>query len=139
MAIILGRNSKIAVSTDDSTYNDLGKVLSGSLSIDTDVADATTNDSAGFKEGEYADQQASVEATMKYDSSNTGQAALLTEVCTNKTKLWFRVRPKEAVGEKQWKFLATVESLGTDFSTGEVEELSCSAVSSGAVTMSAQT
>ena len=138
MAIIVGRNSRIATSTDGATYHDIGKLTSGSLGFAIDIADATTNDSAGFKEGEYADAQASLDATFKFDSSNTSQGQILTEAFTNKTKIYFRVRPKVLAGEKQWVFLATIGDLTLDMSTGEVEEMSLSATSSGAVTISNQ-
>lgn len=138
MAIIIGRKAKVATSTDDSTYNDLGKVISGTLSITDDIADSTTNDSNGYKEGEYADQQASLDLTMKYDGSNTAQQQLIDEKCTNRSKLYFRIRPEETSGEEQWKFLATLDDISVDFSTGEVEELSITASSSGTITNSTQ-
>jgi len=139
MAIIIGRNSKIAVSTDDITYNDIGKITSGSMGTTIDIADATTNDSGGFKEGEYADQQASVDVTAKYDSSNTAQGQILDEFYTNRSKLYFRIRPEESAGEREWKFLATLSDVSIDMSTGEVEEISITADSSGAITIATQT
>jgi len=138
MSVIVGRNGKIAISTAGVTYYDLGKVVDGSLDISSDVADATTNDSGGWKEGEYADAQGALSVTMKYDSSNTGQKALIDEMCTNRAKVYFRFRPAEAAGELQWIFLATLDSVGVSMSTGDVEELSISGASSGAVACSAQ-
>lgn len=139
MAIIIGRRSKIAVSINDVTYNDIGKVMSGSLGSSIDIADATTNDSGGFKEGEYADQQATVDVTAKYDSANLGQAAILTEVYTNRAKVWIRIRPEVSVGQKEWKFLATIDDATIDASTGEVEEFSFTGSSSGTITIGTQT
>jgi phosphoserine phosphatase SerB len=56
MATIIGRNLKVAISTDGTTYYDLGKVTSGGISISTDMADETNNDSAGWKEEKVADK-----------------------------------------------------------------------------------
>lgn len=139
MAIIIGRNAVIASSTDDAAYNDIGKVTSLSMSMTSDIADATTNDSGGYKEGEYADQQLSVDVTVKYDSSNTAQGQVLTEVFTNQSKLYLRIRPEESTGEQEWKALFTIDDLSVDMSTGEVEEMSFTGSSSGTVTVSTQT
>lgn len=140
MAIILGRNAKVAASTDNfvASDEDLGKVLNGTMDISTDIADATTNDSSGFKEGEYADQQMSVDVTMKFDAANAGQQLIIDEVCTNRSKLYIRIRPIEAGGAEQWLALCTIDSMTLDFSTGEVEELSFTASSSGTVSNTTQ-
>jgi len=140
MSIILGRNAKVAASTDNfvASDEDLGKVLSGTLDISTDIADATTNDSNGYKEGEYADQQASIDVTMKFDASDAGQQLLIDEVGSNRNKLYLRVRPIETGGAEQWIATFTINSISLDFSTGEVEELSFTASSSGTITNSTQ-
>lgn len=138
MSVIVGRNGRVAASTNGTDYDDLGKVVSAELTITSDIADSTTNDSGGWKEGEYADAQGALSVTMKYDSSNTAQKRIIDEMHTNRTKVWFRFRPEEATGELQWIFLATVSEAGVSIATGEVEEFSCSGESSGIVAVSSQ-
>lgn len=138
MATILGRNAKVAESTTlGGSYTDLGKILSGSLSQSTDVADETNNDSAGFKEGKYADEQASLDVTAKYDEANAGQLAVIN-ARDSKVVLFYRVRPQETGSAKQWRFQGLITDLTIDFSTGEVEELSLSIESTGTITEDTQ-
>lgn len=137
MGINIGRKARIAFSTDGVAYNDLGKVLSGDFDDSSDIADATTNDSLGFKEGEYADSQVTIDVVMKYDSSNTAQAALI-QAKQNKVKGYLRFRPSEETGELQWIALFTLDTASISTSTGEVEELNVSATSSGTVAKSSQ-
>lgn len=138
MATILGRNAKVAECTTlGGSYTDLGKVLSGSLSQSADVADETNNDSSGFKEGKYADEQASLDVTMKYDEANTGQMAVLA-ARASKVILYYRVRPQETGSANQWRFLGLITDLTVDFSTGDVEEMSLSIESTGTITEDTQ-
>lgn len=139
MATTIGRNAVISVSTDDSTYYNIGKVLSVSKSNGQDLADDTTNDSAGWKENAYADQQVTFDVTVKYDITNTAQQMILTEKYTNLTGLYVRFRPSTASGtEKQWKGLFRISSCNIDTSTGETEEMSVTFESSGTITYQTQ-
>lgn len=137
MATIIGRNLKVAISDDDITYVDLGRVLDGSLDVADDIADETTNDSGGFKEGKYADSQATLDVTLKYDSANAGQINLINAK-TAKQQKFFRFRPEETSGELEWRFKANIPSLTVDTSTGEVEEMSATMESTGTITKATQ-
>ena len=139
MSGTIGRLAKVAVSTDGSTYTDIGVVKSANKSSSTDIADDTTNDSNGYKEGVYADQQMSIDVTARYDSTDAGQTLLMDEYYTLKSKIYVRYRPYESTGAKEWKFLATIDDLSVDTSTGDVEEMSFTATSTGTITMSNQT
>jgi len=138
MATIIGRNAKVAISSDDSTYYDLGKVTSGGLSIDVDLADETNNDSAGWKESKVADKQGSVEIGGKFNSADNGQKAAMSSII-NGTTIYLRFRPAEGAGETQWKGLFQLSNFGVDTETGGVEDYKVSAQSTGAVAQSAQT
>jgi hypothetical protein len=135
----IGRRAKVAVSTDDVNYLDVGLVKSANLSSATDVADDTTNDSNGFKEGLYADAQSTLAVTARYDDTEPGLIAIMDEYFTLKSKLYIRYRPTGDVsGDKQWIFLATIDDFNMSTSTGESEECDFTATSTGAINMSNQ-
>ena len=138
MATIIGRNCKVAISTDDTTYYDLGKVTSGGLSIDQDLADETNNDSAGWKESKVADKQISLDVGGKFNSSDNGQKAAMDSIM-NGTTIYLRFRPAEGAGETQWKGQFQLSNWGVDTATGDVEDFSVAAQSTGAIVRSAQT
>jgi hypothetical protein len=138
MATIIGRNTKVAISAAGATYTEIGKITSASLSYSDDIADETNNDSGGFKEGKYADSQATLDIQCKFDSSDAGQVLLLAAK-TSKTGYYFRFRPAAATGERQIIFVGLVESYDVDTSTGEVSDLAASISSTGAIATSIQT
>jgi len=138
MATIIGRNAKLATSTDGVTYYDIGKATSIGQSWATDMADETNNDSAGYKEEQYADSQLTFDVSGKYDSSDTGQSALM-DCAFNKTKVYFRFRPTTGVGEQEWLFQGHCADFSLDSETGSVEDFSATVNSSGTVTKQAQT
>jgi len=138
MSKIIGRSCDVAISAAGSSYTELGEIMSASLSVSDDVADATTNDSGGFKEGMYADSQASLDVTMKYSKADAGQALLYTAKFA-KTLYYFRVRPlASAAVEYEFIFQGLITDLTLDASTGDVEELSASIQSSGTITKQVQ-
>jgi hypothetical protein len=137
MATIIGRNAKVAISTDDTTYYDLGKVTSGGLSIDVDLADETNNDSGGWKESKVADKQATVDVGGKFNSADNGQKAAMASIIAG-SNIYLRFRPAEGAGETQWKGLFQLSNWGVDTATGDVEDFSVSTQSTETVAQSTQ-
>lgn len=135
----IGRLATASVSTDGgATWDSIGEVKTLGLSISHDLADATTNDSGGWKEEQYADSQLSFEMAGKYDGADVGILALL-DAAHNKTQITMRMRPKTDSGvEKEWQFLANISDFKVDTSTGDIEDYSCSVRSTGTVTYQTQ-
>ena len=130
MAISLGTASTvhIAVDGDTPTYALLGKVTSGELTITTDIAEGTNNDSGGFKEFLYADTDYALSGTVKYDAADAQQTALFTACATRSdadaTYLTVRVRPSVVSSAEQWAFRALCTSFKINMSHGEVNTAS---------------
>ena len=137
MATIIGRDADVDVSSDDITYTPVGKVTSAALAINDDLADETNNDSGGYKQTKYADQQAVLSLGFKYDDADAGQAMLLASKSAKST-LYYRYRPKASAGTKQWKFQANISELSVNAETSAVEDGSATIESTGTVTMSTQ-
>jgi len=138
MGKIIGRLARAAISTDGVTYTDIGEVKTIGLDTSHDLADATTNDSAGWKEEKAADSQVSLEVSGKYDSANAGQVILMAAAFA-KTQVYLRFRPQVSSGvEKQVVFLSNISNYKVNTATGDVEEFSCSVRSTGAVTYATQ-
>ena len=74
MAMIVGRNAKVAISSNGSSWSDIGRVTSASLSLSDDLADATSNDSGGYKESLYADTQGTLDFSFTVEGSNSAHA-----------------------------------------------------------------
>lgn len=137
MAKRLGNEAKVAVSTDDNTYNDIGNITSGSFSISIDKADSTDADSSGAKEEVQTNEQMSLDVTARANPSDTGQAALIDEE-DDKNQLYYRVRLKEAAGEPEWKFRGNLNDLGVSFPYSDIQEMTINVTSTGAITRSTQ-
>lgn len=137
MAKQLGRNAVIAVSSNGVTYTDVGNVLSISFDVATDKAESTDADSGGAKEELQTDEQASLDITARYNVADAGQLLLFAEEAA-KAVLYYRVRPKEATGEREWVFQGNLNSLSVSAPYADVEELSVSVTSTGAITRATQ-
>ena len=138
MATIIGRSASVAVAdTIGGTYVPIGKVTSASMSFASDMADETNNDSAGFKEEQPADSQATIELAGKWDVGDAGQREIAARA-VDKVLKYYRFRPKTGTGEHQYIFGAYVSDFSIDTETGAVEDLSATLVSSGTVTKSTQ-
>ena len=138
MSKMIGRLATLEISDDGITYTAIGELSSISPSWSTDMADETTNDSAGFKEEQPADSQLSLDAGGKYDPSDAGQAALAA-AATGKLKKYFRFRPTTGSTEPEWTFQGHIPEFSVDTETGSVEDLSVSIQSTGTVTFGTQT
>ena len=137
MSGTVGRNAKVAVSSADSSYTELGKIKSANLSGTNDRADSSNNDDAGWNTGEVAQKERSLAVTFVYDETDSGQEELRTAFEAS-AKLWFRFRPQASSGENEWRFQATVDDLNLNTEMGSIEESDFTATSDGAVTYAKQ-
>ena len=137
MATVIGRNATLEESADNITYLPVAKGTSISMTVSDDIADETNNDSGGFKEGQYADSQANIDATAKYNNADAGQNNVIAAKIA-KTAHWLRFRPEGAlVGGRQFVAQYLLPDVTIDTETGAVEDLSITAESTGILTVSA--
>lgn len=137
MAKQIGRNAVVAVSTDDATYYDVGNVTTVSFDGATDKADSTDADSAGAKEELQTNEQYSLDITARYNIADTAQG-MLVDADANKTVLYYRIRPKEVAGEREWKFQGNLNSLSVSAPYDGVQEITVGVTSTGAITRATQ-
>ncbi len=137
----IGRLVDVATSTDNFAADDdeVGKIISASISVSNEVADNTTNDDNGATTTAYSNYQYTIDLTCKYDYSDAGQLNMISEATSGRAGLYFRFQPQASVGEYEGIGLFRITSLTIDTSTAETEELSVTAESTGAVTWTAQT
>jgi len=138
MSKTIGRSATVEISDNGSSWTAIGEVSSAEPSFSTDMADETTNDSAGYKEEQPADSQMSLSVSGKYDSTDPGQAALMVAAFT-KAKKYYRFRPKVGAPEIEWIFQGYCPDFSVPTETGSVEDFNCTINSSGAVDKQAQT
>jgi hypothetical protein len=131
MSMALGTSSTFGVSIigaagttwKDTVFVSLGRVTGGSLSVEVDTVDMTTNDSAGDKEWAYGDRQITAEVSVKYDPADTAQTNVMA-ACFNKTDggstiLVCQVRPSVGSGLEQWSFRAVCTNVSIQMPHGD--------------------
>lgn len=107
---IPGFNAKLAVSTDGgSVYNDIGEMRDVTLTVEADEIDATSKDSAGWREFLEGLTQWGGTAEGLWLDVNTGQDAVYNALVA-KTTVMLRLRPKTGAGLDQY--------IGTAIITG---------------------
>lgn len=135
MAVIVGRNAAVAISTDGVTYTTIGKVTSASLTLNTATADYTNNDSSGWTEAAPTDKSGSMSFGFKFDPADSGQEACLAAAGLTR---YFRFRPSVGSGIEQWVGQGILTDFTIDTATSEVEDGSGSVTFTGAITESDQ-
>jgi|LakMenEpi03Aug12_release.lakeMendotaPanAssembly.Ray.scaffolds.fasta_scaffold389589_3 predicted secreted protein len=138
MAHILGTASKVAISSDGSTYVTIGDITTASLSMTVNSVDITDNDSSA-KEFMAGDATATFTFTFNYEGSQAdgGQEDLI-DAFIAKTTMYFRLRPRELTGESQYVFQGIVTELPIESSHEEVITMTATVQVTGAITESAQ-
>jgi hypothetical protein len=135
MAENKARVGELAVSTDGSSYSDVGHVLSCNIAFDKNKADITDYDDAGYVRETTITQRATISGECNYDPTDAGQAILLTAL-HGQTAIYFRYYPKGNTGGFP-KYIFTSEPTGSvDGDQGGVLTLSFDAPSDGTVTAS---
>jgi TP901-1 family phage major tail protein len=138
MADVKGRTAKLAVSTDDSTYYDIGGAKDISFSASRDTIDVTDNDSTGQEHLEGL-PSASLSFTCNYDEADTAFSTLLTSN-ENGTQIYYRYRPRgDTSTAKEYKFQGTITSFEASGATDGAVEMSVEVESTGSITYGTQT
>lgn len=97
-----GFNAKLAVSTDGgSIYNDIGELRDVTVTVEADEIDATSKDSAGWREFIQGLKQWGGSAEGLYLQANVGQDAVYNAL-VNGTLVKLRFRPKAGAGNDQF-------------------------------------
>jgi hypothetical protein len=110
---------------------EIQNILSADLNGSIDMASDTTNDSNGFHENCYADQQVTLDITCKYAEA-TGIEDVMQEFYTNRAGATFVFTPIS--GGDSWSFTGRISSLNVTTTTGETIEVSFTVESSGTIT-----
>lgn len=128
------------VTVDDGVVaspENVGGIVSIDWSWPFDVIDCTSFDSAGNKEVEYGERQATLSLTLRLDEANAGQD-LVADAHEGPTTLTVVYSPEAATGRKQYSFTGLVTSFEISNARNEVVEASVEIQSSGAITVSTQ-
>ncbi len=131
MSMGLGTTSTVGVSIigaagtawNSTTFVSLGRVTGGSISVEVETVDFTTNDSAGDKEWAYGDRSISAEVSVNYDPADTAQTNVMA-ACFNKTDggstiLVLQIRPIVGAGLEQWCFRAVCTNVTITYPHGQ--------------------
>jgi predicted secreted protein len=91
---LAGYNGVLSISTDNgSSYQVIGELRDVELTIDTDMLDATSHSSAGWKEKVAGNAAWSATAGALYVNADAGQAGVVSAL-SGKTKCKFRFDPE---------------------------------------------
>jgi hypothetical protein len=140
MAEIKGRNGKLAVSTNGTTYTDLGSVTDVSFPFARGTIDITNFDGAGWEESLSGIGSFSISATLFYDEADSGQDILWT-ANENDTILYYRWRPAGDLVDgiaMQYIFQANLTSLEQSQAFDGAAQLTLEAKATGAPTIQVQ-
>lgn len=100
---IAGYNALLYVSTDGgTTYNPIGELKDVTLTVKQDAIDATSHDSAGWKEFIPGVSEWTAKAEALYIDANATQDAVFNALI-NKTILKFRLTPKTGSGLEKFE------------------------------------
>lgn len=119
--------------------SEIGKITSASFSINNETADNTTNDDDGATSTLYSNYSCSIDITCKYDYTDAGQLAVITEATSSRAGVAVIFQPRTLVGEYEGSGTFRVTSCNIDTQTSESAEASFTLESTGAVTWTAQT
>jgi predicted secreted protein len=90
---IAGYNGRMYISTDGgSTFIEFGELKDVTLSVKTDMGDATSHASAGWKDKKPLNSEWSAKASGLKVTTDAGQAAIVSAL-TGKTRCKFRFDP----------------------------------------------
>lgn len=146
-AISLGTDSTVGIgaagqTVPSGTFNDIGGIVSGSLTIATNAVDTTNNDDNGFTSMLPGNTTITLSLECRFDVVNdtTGQAVLEdigadVDGGSFKALKAFRVRPVVGSGTaSEWSFDGYVTSFDISMGNDEAVNVSIEVQSTGAST-----
>lgn len=138
-AAVPGFNAKVAVSTDGgSVYNVIGELRDVTLTLEADEIEATSKDSAGWREFIEGLKQWGGSAEHLYLEANVPQDALYSALI-NRTLVKLRFRPKgDTVGFQQFIGDAVITGWEPALPTDDAVAVSITFRGTGALTKSTQ-
>ena len=138
----LGTDSIIEIDITDITMAaavTLGGQVTGSVSVDDDIPDATNNDDAGATSAKYGNRTVTSTFNVRYDYvGDQGQIRLLDAKIAKSETIFIRVSPRgKTASFNNVAFKAIITSLEITHDNGALVDMSVSVRSNGAVTWSA--
>lgn len=140
MADVAGRDYVLEVSTNGSSYTEVGGLKSASDSFSHNMIDTTDNDSAGWSSSMSGTSTLTASFTLNYDELDSGQDMIRTSN-EGKTSLYYRLSPAgRTAGNREIKGQAYITSFEDPSASFDgVEEISMEIQFTGALTIQAQT
>lgn len=126
----IGRQADVTIGGTD-----IQNILSCDINCTNELADDTTNDSNGYKEACYSDQQITLDITCKYDETGAaGIDKVLDAFFDRTTSNEYVAQP--TTGGYTYTFDGLVSSLNISTTTSETIEVSFTVESTGTITFS---
>lgn len=137
-AAIPGFNAVLAISTDGgSVYNTIGELKDFTLTIEHNLINATSKDSAGWEEMIPGLKKWSISGGALYLNANAGQDAAY-DALVNGTKIKLRMRPRVSTGWDQYVGDAYIDNWEIANPLDDAVAVNVSATGTGALTNSNQ-
>lgn len=135
MAVILGR-VQTAAFNDGGGYDEVGKIVDGSLEVESAEVATTSHDSGVWEEFLQGRNSATVTLSVRYDEADAGQDACLA-AWVAQTMGTLRFRMGGAGGSKQYSGSAFVKSAPMSAPNDEAADLQLTFRMTGAITRGA--
>jgi hypothetical protein len=137
MSDVKGFDGKLAVSTDNITYTDIGGMTQASISIGHSLIDTSDWD-VGWTTNLVGRGSITLSFTHNYDEADAGQDIVRT-ASEQGTQIYYRYRPMGDVStQKEFIMQGTLESYDDTSPNDDKVESSGSVTSTGAPTIQAQ-
>lgn len=135
----VGQKYILQISSDGSTYNDVGTMRSFGLTSSRGTTDVTSFDDASWAKGISALREWSVDSEAIYTYSDTAQQALWTALGSDTLYYFKLTSAADTVGVYEYSGQGWVTELTFEGETNEVTTLSVSIQGDGALTRAAIT
>lgn len=131
MSGVKGFDGKLAVSTTDSGYTDVGGMTQASVSINRNLIDTSDWD-VDWVTNLVGRGSIALSFTHNYDEADAGQDIIRTASEAG-TQIWFRYRPMgDGAGQKEFRMQGTLESYDDTSPNDDKVESTGSVTSNGA-------
>lgn len=137
MAVILGRIQKAAFN-DGGGMDEIGRIVDGSLELDSAEVNVTSHDSGQWEEFLQGRANGQVTLNCRYDEADAGQAACLAAWTAQTVgSARFRMRGNTS-GAQEWTASAFVKAVPMNAPNDEAADLQLTFRLTGAITAAAQ-